>query len=88
MEPIYELCVVARTLVDCKITFITLKLFAVLIMHLNYKKWAISMFELLRDLAYEQFNWSFLLQSFDLLGRGLQQKRHYAEAMIAYKKML
>ena len=75
MEPIYELCVVAKTLADHELTFMTLELFGVLLMNLNFNHWAVSTFEVMRDIGYEQLNWSFGLQSFDLLGRALLQKK-------------
>ena len=88
MQSIYELCIVAKTLTDCELTFMSLELFGVLLMNLNFKQWAVSIFEVMRDIGYEQLNWSFVLQAFDLLGRSLQQKNQFKDASIAYKKML
>ena len=50
----------------------SLELFGILLMNLNFKQWAVSIFELIRDIGYEQLNWSYVLQAFDLLGRSLQ----------------
>ena len=79
---------VAKTFVDHKITFYALKLFGCLLMHLNYQKWAVSTFTTMRDLGYELLNWSFVIQSFDLLGRALQKQSNHTDSIIAYKKML
>ena len=46
------------------------------------------MFYLARDLGYEVKNWSYVMQSFDYLGRILQLDHDYGNAVIAYKKLL
>ena len=42
----------------------------------------------MRDLGYQNLNWSYLIQSFDLLGRSLKKAAQYKESIIAYKKLL
>ena len=46
------------------------------------------MFYILRDLGYEIQNWSFVMQSYDYLGRIYQADKDYEYATIAYKKLL
>ena len=88
IQHMYEMCAVAKTFVDPTIIFLTLKLFGATLMHLNYFKWAVDIFTVMRDLGYEFLNWSFTIQSFDYLGRVLQKQAHYKDSIIAYKKML
>ena len=47
LQNAYELCVVAKTFVDTKITFLTLKLCGCLLMHLDYAAWAVSTFTIM-----------------------------------------
>ena len=61
IQPVYELCRVSKTFLDPKITFYSLKLFGCLLMHLDYKMWAVNTFNVMRDLGYECWNWSFVL---------------------------
>ena len=88
MQTTYELCMVAKTFVNPMLTFYCLKLFGCLLMHLNYLKGAVSTFETMRDFSYEFMNWSFMMQSFDLLARALQKQSNHDGAIITYKKML
>ena len=88
IQNVYEISLVSKTFTDPSLSFYSLKFFGCLLMHLNYSKWAIKTFEVMRDLGYELLNWSFVIQSFDLLGRCLQNASCYKDAMIAYKKML
>ena len=61
LETAYELAAVAKTFVDTKLVFLALKLFGCLLMHMNYLKWSVDVFTLMRDIGYETLNWSFLL---------------------------
>ena len=42
----------------------------------------------MRDLGFENLNWSFVIQAFDLLGRAQQKQSNHTDSIIAYKKML
>ena len=66
-------------------TFLFLKLLGVLLMHLGMQTQAIELFTIMRDLGYQNKSWSFLIQSFDLLGRSLKKAAQYKESIVAYK---
>ena len=88
VDVIFQLAMISKTFVDRKMTFLFLKLLGVLLMHLNMPTHAIELFTIMRDLGYQTLNWSFLIQSFDLLGRSLKKAAHYKESIVAYKKLL
>ena len=57
-------------------------------MHLGMQTQAVELFTIMRDLGYQNKSWSFLIQSFDLLGRSLKKAAQYKESIVAYKKLL
>ena len=88
ITPCYQLCEVAKTFVDHEITFNSIRLFGCLLLNLGFYKLACKMFYLARDIGYEALNWSYVMQSFDYLGRILQHDHDYENAVIAYKKLM
>ena len=61
LENAYELAAIAKTFVDTKFVFLSLKLLGCLLMHMNYLQYSVEVFTLMRDLGYKTLNWSFLL---------------------------
>ena len=84
----YEIVRVAKTMIDGKITFFALKLLGCLLMHLKNQEQALLIFNTMRDIGYEFLNWSFVITSFDLIGRSKQKDQQYKDSMISYKNML
>ena len=88
LEDTKTLVTVLKTLTDKDIIFYSLQVLGLLYLVLEDEVKARQTFDLMKDVAEETRNWYQAMQSYNWIGRTLQQTHDYINAAKAYKKMM
>ena len=88
MEDCKQLIVIVKTLSDKDVLFYANQIIGCLYLNLEIFDKAKKVFDLMKDVAEETRNWCQAIQTYNWIGRTLQQSQDYINATKAFKKMM
>jgi hypothetical protein len=88
IKPLYEICLVAKSLMDEKVSHLSFTILTTLLAYKHCLQEAIEITYFLRDLSLEMMDFGKAMQIYEHLGCLYSKNKEYPNALIAYKKML